>query len=150
MMPAKKESMSDTKVTLTKNPFSSLPGALTVIEDPKLPPHEFVLRTENHEVLVDAKNGTVHKRRRVKFEPVPDYGTLMTWADFCEGVASGGLEDDDGSGDLATATERSNVSISPATVYDRLQRIDADNLDVAAQKLKPPHEWATHVHWCNK
>ncbi len=140
--------MSD-KITLVKNPFSSLPNALTVVEDPTLQPFEFILRTENHEVLIDAKNGTLHKRKRLKFEALPTYGTLMTWAEFCEGVASGGLDNDDGSGDFATATALSNIAVSPSTVYAMLQRIDRD-LDVAAQKLKSPHEWATHVHWCNK
>lgn len=140
--------MSD-RIIIVKNPFSTLPTGISIIEDPKLPPHVMILRTENYEVLVDAKNGKLTRRKRLKFEPVPSYGNLMTWADFCESVASGGIDDEDGSGDLATATEISNVSVSPSTIYDKLQRIDADNLDIAAAKLQPPHAWATHVHWCN-
>lgn len=140
--------MSD-KIVIIKNPFSSLPKALTIIEDPKLQPHEFILRSEDFEVLVDAKNGKLTRRKRLKFEPVPNYGDLMTWADFCESVASGGIDDDDGSGEYATATTVSNVPVSLSSVYDKLQALDKD-LDVAATKLKPPHAWVTHVHWCNK
>lgn len=143
--------MSDTKVTITKNPFSSLPGALTVVEDPALQPHEFILRTENWEVHVDAKNGTLHKRKRLKFEPVPSYGTLMTWQEFLEGVAVGGLDSDDGEGDFATATEVSNVAVPIDDIYNKIHHSKStDSADVIVQRLKPPHAWATHVHWCNK
>lgn len=138
--------MSD-KVVIVRNPFSTLPNALTVIEDPKLPSHVFVLRTEKHEVLVDAKNGTMRKRKRLKFEPIT-YGTLMTWRDFCESVACGGIDDEDGSGEFATATEVSNIPVSVSAIYDRLHN-GGEDADIAAQRLKPPHEWVTHVLWCN-
>jgi hypothetical protein len=140
--------MSD-KIVIVRNTFSSLPSALAVIEDPKLPPHVMILRSEDWEVLVDAKNGKLTKRKRVKFESVPDYGTLMTWADFIEGVAAGGLDDDDGEGDFATATEVSNILVPTSDIYAKLHHGNED-ADIVAQKLKPPYAWATHVHWCNK
>lgn len=140
-----------TKVTLVKNPHSTLPAALDTVEDASLEPHVFVFRTENHEVIVDAKSGTLHKRRRLKFEPIPSYGTLMTWADFLEGIAVGDLDSEDGEGDYATATEVSNVAVSLDDLYNKIHHSKStDSADIIVQKLKPPHAWATHVHWCNK
>lgn len=141
--------MSD-KITLIKNPHSTLPGALTVVEDAKLPTHVFVLQTEDHEIRVDAKNGKVRKRKRLKFEPPPNYGTLMTWEDFLDGVACGGFIDgDDGSGEFATATEVSNIPVPLDSIYSKVHH-SGEDADIAVQKIKSPYPWATHVHWCGK
>jgi len=142
------------KITLVRNPHSTLPAALDVVEDTSLQPHVFVFRTENWEVIVDAKIGTLHKRKRVKFEPLPNYGTHMTWDDFSEMVAGGDIQDDDGSGEYATATQISNLNVSIAQVMKQLPAnfaIDVDedgNADIP--KTVPPHEWVTHVVWFNK
>jgi hypothetical protein len=71
-------------------------------------------------------------KKRV-MEPIPDYGDHMTWEHFVECVESGGFIDYDGHGDLATATECSNITISPSRV----------------QSFKKP-AWATHVVWYNR
>ena len=143
-----------TKIALIKNPHSTLPNALTVVEDPTVEPHIMLLRTENWEVEVDVKCGTLHKRKRVKFEPLPDHGDHMTWDAFSEMVADGGIEDDDGSGQYATATQMSNLNASLAHVTKQLPAnfvVDVDdegNADIP--KTKPPHDWVTHVVWFNK
>lgn len=81
-----------------------------------------------------AKAATAKKRREPKFEPIPSYGSHMTWDDFVECVESGGFMDDDGHGDLATATQCSNKMINPSSVGEHYK--------------KPT--WATHVVWYNK
>jgi hypothetical protein len=143
-----------TKIALVKNPHSTLPSALTVIEDPNVAPHVMLLRTENWEVEVDVKSGTLHKRKRIKFEPLPDFGTHMTWDEFSEMVAGGDIEDDDGSGNYATATQISNLTASLAHVAKQLPAgfvIDVDEHGHAdIPKTKPPHDWVTHVVWFNK
>lgn len=141
--------MSD-KITIIKNPHSTLPAALTIVEDPTLPPHVMLLRTENHEVEIDAKSGTLHKRKRVKFEAVPSYGDHMTWRRFCKLVAEGGIDDEDGCGSYATATQVSNVDISMGSLTSKIFQKGEDGADAIAKTLKPPHDWVTHVHWCNK
>jgi len=142
--------MSD-KVTLIKNPHSTLPAALTVVEDPTLEPHVLVLRTENHEVIVDAKLGTLHKRRRVKFEALPSYGDHMTWRRFCKLVAEGGIDDEDGSGTYATATQVSDVDVSMGNLMEKIFHSKSiDDAEAVAKKFKPPHDWVTHVVWFNK
>jgi hypothetical protein len=73
--------------------------------------------------------------KKPKFEPIPDYGDHMTWEHFKECVDSGGFIDYDGYGDLATADQCSNVTISPSKLSDG--------------KWKRP-EWATHVVWYNR
>ena len=69
----------------------------------------------------------------LKFEPIPNYGDHMTWQAFLECVESKVFLDYDGHGDLATATQCSNRTISPSQVKD----------------FKKP-DWCTHVVWYNK
>jgi len=75
------------------------------------------------------------KKREPKLEPLPDYGDHMTWESFKDSCESGGFIDDDGTGDLATATQVSGRSVSPSRALDPNWR-------------KP--KWATHVVWYNK
>jgi hypothetical protein len=139
-----------TKITLVKNPHSTLPRAFTVIEDPNLPPHVLVLRTENHEVVIDAKSGTLHKRKRVKFEALPDYGDHMTWRRFCELIVEGCINDEDGCGTYATTTQVSNIDLSMDSLTSKIFRKGEAGADAIAKQLKPPHDWVTHVVWFNK
>lgn len=132
--------MSD-KITIVKGEGSYLPDKLAVIIDVSVPPHVFILRTENHEVIVDCKAGTLQKKRRVKFEPLPSYGTHMTWREFVNHAQCGMLNDDDGEAMLATATEVSNLSIG--VMHTQNQYPEDEN----APQL---HDWATHVVWFNK
>jgi len=64
---------------------------------------------------------------------IPDYGDVMTLKDFMEGVASGCLTNDDGSGYYATPTSISDQVIRPS--------------DVASGKI---NYHFTHVVWFNK
>lgn len=68
-------------------------------------------------------------------EKMPTYGDHMTMADWTLCVERAGFIDYDGHGNLATATELSNITIHPS--------------DVTVLKLKMP-AWATHVMWFNK
>ncbi|MBK7823143.1 MAG: hypothetical protein IPJ61_19345 [Tessaracoccus sp.] len=61
-------------------------------------------------------------------------GEHMTWEEFAESVKEGDFIDDDGFGDLATATHYSSVSINPS--------------DITEAYARPA--WATHVVWYNK
>ena len=63
-----------------------------------------------------------------------DAGEHMTWEEFAESVEAGDFIDDDGFGDLATATHYSSVSINPS--------------DITEAYARPA--WATHVVWYNK
>lgn len=60
------------------------------------------------------------------FEPLPDYGDLMTLAEFKQYLDDGSINSDDGTGYFATATQMSRLT---------------------AFGLAP--EWATHVMWFN-
>jgi len=155
MMPAN----NMTKIALVKNPHSTLPGALTVVEDSTVAPHIMLLRTENWEVEINAKSGKLTKRKRLKFEPLPDHGTHMTWSAFAEMVADGGIENDDGCGQYATATEMANRNISIDYITAQLPPGFVVDVDVDDEgnghatnipKIKPPHAWVTHVVWFNK
>ena len=134
-----------TKVTLIKGEFSSLPNSLDTVVDPNLPTHIMILRTAKHEITIDCKDGTMRRQRRPQFEPLPAYGDLMTWAEFCEGVHSGMLDDYDGSGDLATATERSDLSIRPSDI--KFAKVADDATPPTPSQRFP---WATHVVWFNR
>lgn len=72
-------------------------------------------------------------------ESIPDYGHHMTWADFVDCVASGSFIDYDGSGVLATATQCTDIDISPSDV----ELDDNDQAD-------PPYTWVTHIVWFNR
>lgn len=83
---------------------------------------------------LDELKGKKPKAKEPKMEPIdPDLGDHMSWADFLQHVEDGGINDDDGSAELATETHVSNVSVGC----------------VSARTLKKP-EWATHVVWYNK
>lgn len=69
----------------------------------------------------------------MKLEPIPEYGDLMTLEEFREGVRSGMLTDYDGEGQYATATQMSDVCVSPSDVASGL--VD---------------KGFTHVVWFNK
>jgi len=127
------------KVTLLKNEHSSLPRDIPIVVDNTIPTECLVLRTDTHDLTINFKTGKTSRTKRVKFEPLPNYGSHMTWAEFCESVTDGGFDDEDGSGTLATATEISNVNIQPS----RLGR-------ATREPIPQPHPWATHVVWFNK
>lgn len=129
--------MNDTAVpvVIVKSPFSTLPGSATFVEDETMPPECLLIRTDKHEILVNFKTGKSKRTKRPTFEPVPRYGQLLTWQNFVRFVAAGDLTDDDGSGSLATATQVSDINVSPSRLY---------------RDSKPPFDWATHVHWCNR
>jgi hypothetical protein len=83
---------------------------------------------------LDELKGKKPKAKEPKMEPIdPDLGDHMSWADFLQHVEDGGINDDDGSAELATETHVSNVSVGC----------------VSAKTIKKP-EWATHVVWYNK
>ncbi len=70
----------------------------------------------------------------LKFEALdPETGEHMPLAEFLQAVTSNCFIDYDGYGELATATEVSNVTISPSQV---------------GSTAFP--EWATHVMWYNR
>ncbi|KKK71218.1 hypothetical protein LCGC14_2916130 [marine sediment metagenome] len=72
-----------------------------------------------------------------EFEPLSDYGKLITIDQFRKDIMLGCFDDYDGSGCLATESKQSNVSVSVSS----FARIDS-NHDFP--------EWVTHVIWFNK
>lgn len=60
---------------------------------------------------------------------------MMPWDEFAQSCHANAFTDDDGFGDLATATHVSNLSVSPSQA-------------VRADYHRP--QWATHVSWYNK
>jgi hypothetical protein len=70
---------------------------------------------------------------KLEFRELPGFGDLMTWEDFVDNVECGGFIDYDGYGELAMATQVSNVTICPSDVEGF---------------VRP--DWATHVLWYNK
>ena len=121
------------KVTIFKNQFSTLPGSADVEIDNSLPTECVLIRTEKYDFLIDFKTGNSKRTKRPTFEPRPSYGDLIPWARFRKLVKEGGIDDDDGSGSLATETQVSDIDISPSRV-----------------RKTPPYPWVTHVHWCNR
>lgn len=71
--------------------------------------------------------------KEVIFRDIPKYGDLMPLEEFIDYVEDGGFIDCDGSGELATSTQVSNVDISPS--------------DIGWIEIP---EWVTHVVWYNK
>lgn len=74
--------------------------------------------------------------KKPKFEPIPDYGDHMTWEHFAEAVEDGSFIDYDGYGDLATADQCSDITVSPS------------KLAKGSNWKKPA--WASHVVWYNR
>jgi hypothetical protein len=70
----------------------------------------------------------------VRFEPLPDYGDHFTLADFKACCECGGFVNSDGIGDLATATQVSDVPIKPSQILTGCEL----------------PTWCTHVVWYNK
>ena len=60
---------------------------------------------------------------------------IMPVADWLEGVKYGGFIDYDGFGNLATATVKTQISISPS--------------DITVLNVKIP-DWCTHIVWYNR
>lgn len=66
-------------------------------------------------------------------KPQATYGDLMTIENFIENCEGGGFIDYDGSGNYATATEESDISIYPSDIISGVYRKDF-----------------THIMWYNK
>lgn len=67
------------------------------------------------------------------FTGIPSYGDLMSLEDFKESVRNGGFIDYDGSGNLATDSKCSDITIIPSEVED---------YDFP--------EWCSHIVWYNR
>lgn len=80
----------------------------------------------------DPGDGALMPRREPTFSALPAHGTLLSWDEFFDDVQDGMLEDDDGYGHLATATQVSDVDVMPS------------DLGCFARPA-----WATHVCWYN-
>lgn len=82
-----------------------------------LPPEFAEVLQENFWDLLKAPDKTI------KYEPIPDYGDLMTMEDFVESCKDFSFLDEDGTGYYATATQKSNKPINPSDVmgetYDK-------------------------------
>lgn len=72
------------------------------------------------------------EQNKIIWEPIPEYGDHMTVEEFRISIECGLFIDWDGHGYYATATEMSNVVVSPSTF---------------AETHKPEY---THVVWFNK
>jgi hypothetical protein len=86
------------------------------------------------ELAKQAEDRSKPKKSGIKFRKLEADDHLMTWDEFVKDCLDGNLIDYDGFGELATATEVSNVSVSPETTL--------------RSNEKP--EWATHVVWYNR
>ena len=84
----------------------------------------------NSEVTINDRKIKVSTFQITLFNVIPDYGDLMTIAEFMRRVFSDALTENDGSGKWATTTQMSD------------KVIDFCN-------IKQP-DWATHVVWFNK
>lgn len=98
------------------------------------------LSWEQFDKHLNPYSSEVHKWSREKrlllipeMVPISKYGDKMTLEKFIEHVNSGGFIDYDGSGNYATETEESNISIYPS--------------DIKANKYRKDF---THVIWYNK
>jgi hypothetical protein len=95
---------------------------------------------------------------QVTFSPIDlTRGTLLTWAQFVSDVEDGNLTDDDGFGELATATHVSDHAVHPGDVEDLELRQEISgpsaggepaSIDVSVLEHRYP--WATHVLWYNQ
>jgi hypothetical protein len=68
-----------------------------------------------------------------EMESIPDYGDHMTMETFVNCCKDGGFINYDGSGNYATATEMSDISVSPSDIMSGVYRKDF-----------------THVVWFNR
>ena len=132
--------MPTIKVISSTGDLNDLP--VTLVVDPNVDVNQFVISTPDCEVIVDAVTGKVTKRKLPKFESLPNFGNHMTWVHFCELVADGSLMDDDGSGELATSSQTSDMEVYPS----RIKKLNKE--EPSATPLA--HPWATHVVWYNK
>lgn len=73
------------------------------------------------------------KEEGLKFEDIPDYADMMPIKEWMECCECGGFIDYDGHGELATATQVSNIIIQPS---------ERESMEIP--------EWATHVAWYNR
>lgn len=118
--------------------YLNIHNTITVVPDESVPANTLVIRTDTHEAICDLVKGTIRKIERPVFEPIDedDKDDHYTWEQFVQMVDSGAIIDDDGFGDLATATQKAtNIHISPSGLR---------------RDKKPPREWATHVVWYNR
>ena len=76
--------------------------------------------------------------KNVEWEPMPDYGDVMTLAEFQQSVNSGLFTDYDGYG---------NYVMSEQTHYGQLMRMSS--VEFSPSDMKVPG-WATRVVWFNK
>lgn len=74
-----------------------------------------------------------NRPKRRTFSPIEEDDDVMTLKDWMDDVDRMYFIDDDGWGDLATATEKSNLCISPSE----------------AHSMRIP-KWATHIVWYNR
>jgi hypothetical protein len=73
---------------------------------------------------------------KISFEPIPDYGDLMTIQEWIDSVDCGCFIDDDGTGNLAYKDKMSNIEVYPSMVKDgEFNKIKND---------------FTHIVWFNK
>lgn len=72
---------------------------------------------------------------KMKTEPLPTYGDLMTLEDFVRRCKDGSFIDYDGFGNFATKTEMFRKEVHPS--------------DVIKKDFKPKPEF-THVMWFNR
>lgn len=75
-------------------------------------------------------------------EPLPDYGDLMTLAEFIDACEGDAFIDDDGSGCFATATHITNRRVRPSEVVGR-------GLEGLRERGEYDPAW-THVVWFNR
>jgi predicted ribosome quality control (RQC) complex YloA/Tae2 family protein len=71
--------------------------------------------------------------KQPKYQEIPNYGDHMTMENFIKNVNSGGFIDYDGSGNYATATQMTDITIQPSYVKSGKMRKDF-----------------THIVWFNR
>jgi len=62
------------------------------------------------------RNAKVKAAKDPKWEPIPDYGHVMTVEEFYECCDDGGFIDYDGTGNYAVKDMMSNVEITPSKI----------------------------------
>ncbi len=89
--------------------------------------------SENFEKKLDLMESGEWWKEHREFEPLPDYGDLMTLEDWLACVDAGGFIDYDGFGNYSDGKQMSNKTVKPSDV----------------EKGKVDKGW-THVVWFNR
>lgn len=89
---------------------------------------EYMARLEPYREKCQEIDRKIRMLKNPIFEPIPDYGDVMSLETFIECCKSGGFIDYDGSGNYAKDGQMSDISIHPSDVDVNMIRKDFDTV----------------------